>query len=385
MTPTWDVVEYSGSKGLEQLEAEWHRLLATMPNHAPHHTYEVHRAYFNHVSRAAGQFTCLALTDGQRVRAICPLELNTIEILGHQTRVWGLPWRLYDLGRDVICPPDEAERWLLPRVVQFLRRAPSRSRWLVFGGVLDGSGVSRCLRSVDSRAYTTDAIGACDILECAKPFDEYVARLSRNFRGNLRKARNKLAALSDVKFVTIDDCAGLRRELEVFLKLESSGWKGDASVRGAILLKADQLAFYQALIESFCDSPRCEINSLYAEGRCIASQLCIRTGATYTILKIAYDESYARVSPGQMLLEWTLKRCCQDPLVSRLSLVSDTAWHRDWRPVSVPVRLVYLGLGELSGRPLVGLLRARLKYGPKVKRWLQRFRVTDTLTARRRA
>lgn len=371
VTPEWDVVEYRGINGLDQLEPEWHRLLATMPDHAPHHTFEVHRAYFRHVSRAEGQFTCLALTDGQRVRAICPLEPNTIEIFGLQTSVWGLPWRSYDLGRDVICPPDEAEHRLLPCVVNFLRRAPSRPRWLVFGDVLESSALWRCLRSLDSRAFATDLAGTSHVLDCARPYEEFVCTLSRNFRGNLRKARNKLTALSEVHFVNTSDLAGLEREFGTFLEVESSGWKGDASVRGAIRLKPDQLAFYRELVASRGDS-RCEINALYAEGRCIASQLCFRTDATYMIPKIGYDESYARVAPGQVLLEWTLKRCCEDPLVSHLSLVSDAAWHRDWRPDRVPMRSVYVGLGLWSGRPLVRLLKLRLKYGPRVKRWLQR-------------
>jgi hypothetical protein len=374
VTPEWSVVEYPGSDGLERLEAEWHRLVAAIPAHGPQHTFAVHRAYFRHVSRADGQFTCLALTDGQRVRAICPLEPTTIEILGLKTRVWGLPWHSYDLGRDIICPPDEAEGRLLPCLQQFLRRVPRRRRWLVFGGVLDSSVLWRCLAAIDSRDYATDAAGTSDVLDCAKPFEEFASTLSRNFRGNLRKARNKLTELDDVHFASISSRTGVEREFETFLALEASGWKGAAAVRGAIRLKPDQLAFYRDLVASPGDSG-CEINSLYAEGRCIASQLCFRTGETYTIAKIAYDENYARVAPGQVLLEWTLKRCCQDPMVRRLSLVSDAAWHRDWRPDRVPLRMAYVGLGRWSARPLVSLLKLRLRYGPTAKRWLRRMRV----------
>ena len=374
MTPEWDVVEFRGIHGLEQLEADWRRLLAAIPDHTPHQTYEAHHAFFAHVSRADGRFICLALTDGQCVRAICPLEQNTIRILGVQTRVLGLPWRLWDIGHDVICPSGEAEHRLLPAVIRFLRRAPDRPKWLVFGAVLDDSALRRCLRALDARAYVTDVMGASDVLDCTMPFEVSVARLSRTFRRNFRNAHKKLAALSGVQFASTSDRAGLEREFEGFLDVEASGWKGDATVRGAIRLRPDLLAFYREIVAGLGDSNRLEINALFAGGRRIASQLCFRSGATYTVLKIAYDENYARVAPGQLLLERTLERCCRDPQISRLSLVTDASWHRDWRPEGIPVRSVYVGLGPWTGRLLVRLLRLRFEYGPVAKRWLRPFR-----------
>jgi CelD/BcsL family acetyltransferase involved in cellulose biosynthesis len=374
VTPEWNIVEFRGIRGLEQLEADWRRLLDEMPGHTPHQTYEAFHAFFTHVNRGDGRLICLALTDGQCVRAICPLEPSTTRILGFQTKVWGLPWRLWDIGHDIICPPGEAERRLLPAVISFLRRAPDRPKWLLFRAVLDDSALSRCLRALDSRAYVSEVIGACDVLDCTMSFEELSSRFSRNFRSSLRRDRKKLAALSGVRFASTSDRAGVEREFEDFLELEASGWKGDASVRGAIRLRPDQLAFYRELIATFGDSNRLEFNTMFAEGRLIASQLCVRSGTTYTALKIAYDESYARVAPGQLLLERTLERCCRDPQIRRLNLVNNLSWHRNWRPENIPARAVYLGIGAWTGRPLVRLLRMRLDYGPVAKRLLRPFR-----------
>jgi hypothetical protein len=388
VTQEWDVVEFRGMSGLEQLEPDWRRLLAEMPDHTPHHTYEAHHAFFAHLGRADGRFMCLALTDGQCVRAICHLQPSTTRILGVETKMWGLLWQLWDLGHDVICPPGEAERRLLPAVIRFLRRAPDRPKWLVFRAVLDDSAITRCLRALDARDYVTDVVGACDVLDCTKSFEEAIAGLSRNFRSSLRRDHTRLAAVSGVRFASTSDRAGLEREFEGFLELEASGWKGDASVRGAIRLRPDQLAFYRELVATLGDSARLEINTLFAEGRRIAAQICMRSGATYTPIKIAYDETYARVAPGQLLLESTLERCCRDPQIRRLSLVNNLSWHRNWRPEIIPARVVYLGLGRWTGRPLVGLLRLRLKYGPVAKRLLRPFRAprpTVAATARRRA
>ncbi len=64
------------------------------------------------------------------------------------------------------------------------------------------------------------------VVDCSRPFDETFSALSKNFRGNLRKARNKLAKLEGVEFVSARGPEELASALEVFLDVEASGWKG---------------------------------------------------------------------------------------------------------------------------------------------------------------
>jgi CelD/BcsL family acetyltransferase involved in cellulose biosynthesis len=115
---------------------------------------------------------------------------------------------------------------------------------------------------------------------------------------------------------------------------------------------------------------RCEINSLYVDGRCIASQFCLRTGSEYLIPKIAYDEAYSRLSPGLLLMEETLARCCEDPTLKRLNLQTNGRWQRDWHPDLLVMQQAYLAIRPLSGRPLIALLRFR--FGPlrELVQWL---------------
>jgi hypothetical protein len=251
MMRAWRIVEYRGHGGLRQLEGDWKRLLEAMPDRAPQHAWKTNVAYFDHVSRAEGRFVCFALTDGEQVRAICPLEPATLNILGRPTRVWGLACDLFDLNRDIICPPDEARRELLPRLVRFLRREPGRPAWLVFNTVLEGSVLWDCLRSLDDRAYCADVVDASDMIDCQRHFADLRAGLLRNFRGNLPKARKKLSALADVSFVHATDPLSLEHELETFLEVEASGWKGEAGTNSAIRAKPIQMAF---LPTSRCDA-----------------------------------------------------------------------------------------------------------------------------------
>lgn len=224
------------------------------------------------------------------------------------------------------------------------------------------------------------------MFDCRQSFDTLMAKLSKHFRRNLRSHRRKLDALSGVRFVTIKG-ADLRAEMQRFLSLEASGWKGESGSHMAILLRANQPSFFRSLACAL-DGRVCgdcaEINAIYVGDTCIASQFCLRTGAEYSIPKIAFNEEYRHFGPGQLLLQWTLERCCQDPTVERLNLLTDGPWQRDWRPDLVPMKKAYICLQPVPGLVLAPALAFRLGCGRNLVRRL-RCRVVPRCTAERKA
>ena len=124
--------------------------------------------------------------------------------------------------------------------------------------------------------------------------------------------------------------------------------------------------FFRGLLSISADGDRCEIHALYAEGRCIASQLCVLTGGEYAGLKTAYDEGHSRVAPGLLLLDYTLERCCQDPAVVRMNWLNESAWQRPWRPDSIAMQHTYVAIGRWSALPLIALLRLRFGYARRL-------------------
>ena len=74
------------------------------------------------------------------------------------------------------------------------------------------------------------------------------------------------------------------------------------------------------------------LNLLRVSGRCIAAQFCLRVDRSLYILKIGYDESYSRLAPGNMLLEYVLRRCDSERDIDIVNLASGAAWHADWKP-----------------------------------------------------
>src|SRR5262249_12234635 len=136
-----------------------------------------------------------------------------------------------------------------------------------------------------------------------------------------------------------------------------------------------------SLCDAFSRIDACEINLLRAGGQCLAGQFCLVFGDTSYVLKIGYEESYANVAPGNMLLEHSMRRHGRGDVIKYLSLVTDTPWHANWKPLSHPVSTVYVFNTIPMGLAAFGLLRGehylRRRYKaqlrPLVEQW-QKFR-----------
>lgn len=195
--------------------------------------------------------------------------------------------------------------------------------------VLAGTAALAALEAQNAFAWKRWPAPQCDYL-LSQDSETFLASVSKNFRASLRKARNKLTAMADVEFRSHTGIAAVREALVRFFALESQGWKGEAT--GAIAQNARISAFYELMFEEFAQDPGgwVEINELWAEGKLLASQLCLGVADTLFVLKICYDEGYPKVSPGNMLLEWLVTRDGGQGRVRYLNLISDSAWHRDW-------------------------------------------------------
>ena len=104
----WSIVEHRGSEAFAKLQADWDRLCDAMPQRTAFQAREAQRAYAELLMDAPDRLRCLVLHDGDTVRAICPLEARTDDVLGPRLAVWGVPWHPHLLVSDVVCPEDDA-------------------------------------------------------------------------------------------------------------------------------------------------------------------------------------------------------------------------------------------------------------------------------------
>ena len=125
------------------------------------------------------------------------------------------------------------------------------------------------------------------------------AAMSGKKRKELRRQHARLSELGEVTVERLADASGLTAWLDEFLALEHSGWKGAA---GSALAshRATEALFREAMAGAAVRG-RLERLSLRLNGEPIAMLASFLTPPGAYSFKTAFDERYARFSPGVLL------------------------------------------------------------------------------------
>ncbi len=92
----------------------------------------------------------------------------------------------------------------------------------------------------------------------------------------------------------------VRARFEEFLVLEAAGWKGEAG--SALACRVATAEFAREAIFNRSEGRAARIVSLRLGDHPVAILVCFETGRTSYTWKIAYDETYARYSPGAQIM-----------------------------------------------------------------------------------
>ena len=130
----------------------------------------------------------------------------------------------------------------------------------------------------------------------------------------LRRQRHRLAEHGAVRF----DVARTREEvaaaLEIFLRLEASGWKGK---RGTALIQHEgDAAFIRRAAPALAETGQCEIVTLFAGTTPVAAGLVLRHQHRAFFFKLGIDEDFAKASPGVQLTIDLTRHLCADPAIA---------------------------------------------------------------------
>lgn len=187
---------------------------------------------------------------------------------------------------------------------------------------------------------------------------------SAKHRKASRRHEQQLAASGAIEYVALAAGGDLQAWLEEFMALEASGWKGRE--RSALdSSAADRQFFVSAATEAFRRG-RFEMLALRHNGRMIAARCSFAAGSGAYTFKIAYDESYARWSPGVLLEIENIRRLHGDSRIRWMDSFTsrdNAMFNRLWRD-RLLLREVTVGTGPRRGDFIVSLL--------PLLRWLKR-------------
>ena len=136
------------------------------------------------------------------------------------------------------------------------------------------------------------------------PGEYWDAAVRAKKRKELRRQANRLAEEGAVSLRRWQAGEGIEPWIDAFLTLEARGWKGRAG--SALASHSDTEAWFRAVLTGAAGAGRLDMRALDLDGRPLAmlvNFLCPPGGFSF---KTAFDEEYARFSPGVLLQQANL-------------------------------------------------------------------------------
>ena len=131
------------------------------------------------------------------------------------------------------------------------------------------------------------------------PDDYLTAAMSSKKRKELRRQRNRLSEIGNLRFIRQSDAESLAEWIACFLQLEQAGWKGAAG--SALISSSDTADLFRHALCGAADCGRLERLSLELDGRPVAMLASFITAPGIFSYKTTFDENYSRFSPGMLL------------------------------------------------------------------------------------
>jgi CelD/BcsL family acetyltransferase involved in cellulose biosynthesis len=173
----------------------------------------------------------------------------------------------------------------------------------------------------------------------------------------LRRQRHRLAEHGDLRFDVARTSEEVALAVEIFLRLEASGWKAK---RGTALMQNDgDASFVRRATIALADMGQCEIVTLRAGDTPVAAAVVLRHQDRAFYFKLGVDERFAKFSPGVQLTLDLTRHLCADPAIAS----ADSTASAD-HPMINPIWRSRFAIGDvlipLRNDPVVSLIHAAL-------------------------
>ncbi len=186
----------------------------------------------------------------------------------------------------------------------------------------------------------------------------------------LRRQRHRLAGHGAVRFEVARTREEVAAALEIFLRLEASGWKAR---RGTALIQDDgDAGFIRRAAPALAETGQCEIVTLRAGDTPVAAAIVLRHQDRAFYFKLGIDERFAKFSPGVQLTLDLTRHLCADPAIA----TADSTANAD-HPMINPIWRGRLAIGDVliplrKNDPVVSLIHAALTLHSAVRKLARR-------------
>ena len=361
---------FQGIEGLESLRDAWNEIVSGMTRRHFFHLWEWHHSYLKCLEPDPNNLIFFLFTKGETPVAIFPLQFTKISLGGLKLKALAFPSHNHILLCDLVCHREALPLPLFQLLSQHLRNQGKSWDMIQLPHLLEDACAIQVINNHPPSRLLLKHEGRCDFMDTTGTYEPFLSGLSKNFRRSLKRAKQYLDdELSGVQFTFTQNDPELEERFETFMDVEASGWKGTLGIGTAIKLHPNLMCFYRTLTWTLSTSGKVSINTLTADGKCIAAQFCLLLDDTAYILKIGYDEGYKRYAPGNLLVDLFIKRSMEGCTIKNINLITDAEWHEDWKPKSYDKSELYIFNATPAG--LIGFVI--LKFYPLLKKYYQAY------------
>ncbi len=168
--------------------------------------------------------------------------------------------------------------------------------------------------------------------------DEYWRDLSRKHRSNVGRFGRRLALSGDLSWIESDEPRAVSALFDIYLSLEERSWKSPA--QAGISRHEKRVRFFRRMIEEA--QPKPWLGMAAVDGVPVAAILNGSFGGRAFALEMVYDEKYAHVAPGQILLLMGMRRAIAEGASSYNLLQSYAYYKTRWLADAIPTGSVQL-------------------------------------------
>jgi CelD/BcsL family acetyltransferase involved in cellulose biosynthesis len=158
-----------------------------------------------------------------------------------------------------------------------------------------------------------EAMFPIGIVDIPHDWDRYFASRSRNHRRQIRRGAERLrdAGGGTLRIYSTLEQKRVEPLLRLGFELEERGWK--ARHGDCVLRHPDVFEFFRRQAEALAETGHLELVFLECAGQPIAFEYGYRGKGIYFSPKVAYDEAFAEISPGQQLRALLYQQFQRDP------------------------------------------------------------------------
>ncbi len=268
-----------------------------------------------------GQLRIVLTTSKQEITAIAPLVLSRhngvekLEFLGMAS--------LYEVG-GFIYKDETSLRELLSAVIAMKRPLVLRR---IRSGSLELFLIKEICRNRIMLKSKEDSSSL--FLPIAEKWSDFEGSMSRGSLARLRRKHRQAQKSGSVDFEAVSPVPDrLALFAEEVLRVESSGWKGRSGT--AILSKPSMHKFFDLYMKEAARSGVLRLFFLKINGKVAAVRIAVEYANRLWELKIGYDETWSRCSPGLLLTHKTLMYAFDQGLEAYEFLGNDQPWIHMW-------------------------------------------------------